>query len=106
MDLYNSTPFQVAWINGRYFFPGHSLTIIAKATFSLFPSEALQIDEEQIYPTGDEFYPEDKEMIGGPKYPSDFAYFKPKTDLLLVGKCYSPGNKKISSINVKFQAGS
>ena len=87
---------------GKYNFPVHSLTFIIKGTFDLKPGQFSVISEEQFFPTGDEFYPEDEEMIGGPRYASDFAYFKPKADLLLTGKCYSPDGKKVYSTSVKF----
>ena len=106
MEILNQTPFTFAYIAGRVGFPKHSLTLIVKGTFELKANQNTVVAKEQVYPTGDEFYSEDEDMIGGPWYTSDFAYFKPRADLLLVGKCYSPGGKKAYSIPVKFQVGS
>ncbi|MGE5810767.1 MAG: DUF2169 domain-containing protein [Ignavibacteria bacterium] len=106
MEIVNKSGFQFAFIAGRINYPKHSLTLIVKATFDLLPGKPAVLSEEQFYPTGDEFYPEDKEMMGGPRYASDFAYFKPRADLLLVGKCHPPQSKKVYSSSVKFQVGS
>ena len=87
-------------------FPKHSLTLIVKSMFNLVPGIVETLSEDQLFPTGDEYYPDDEDMVGGPNYASDFAYFKPKADLLLVGKCYTPDGKKVPSTNVKFQVAS
>lgn len=105
MEIVNKSPFNFALITGKYFFPKYSLTLIVKGTFDLRQNEKAVVSEEQIFPTGDDFYLEDEDMIGGPKYPSDFAYFKPKADLLLTGKFHSPDGKKVYQSQVKFQVG-
>ncbi|HVO74259.1 MAG TPA: DUF2169 domain-containing protein [Ignavibacteriaceae bacterium] len=105
MQIINITPFQFACLPGKVNFPKNSLTYIIKGTFDLKPDQAAAISEKQLFPTGDEFYSEDKDMIGGPRYSSDFAYFKPKADLMLVGRFYAPGGKQIHSGIAKFQAG-
>lgn len=105
MEFINLSHFHPALIVGKNNFPSHSLTLIVKGTFDLKPNEKAIVSEEQIFPTGDEFYPEDEDMVGGPKYASDFAYFKPRGDLLLTGKFHSPEGKKVYQSQVKFQAG-
>ena len=57
MEIINETDFSAAYIAGRLPFPGHSLTIIVKGTFDLQPDQKATLSEEQLYPTGDEFYP-------------------------------------------------
>ena len=105
MEALNQTPFRFAYIAGRLNFPKHSLTLIVKGTFDLSPGQKVKPSEEQLYPTGDEFYPDDEEMQGGPRYESDFAYFKPRADLLLAGKCFAPGGRPAPACRVTFQAG-
>ncbi len=105
MEIINESPFEVAYIPGRLPFPGHSLTLIVKGTFDLSPEKTAAPAEEQLYPTGDEFYEEDEEMLGGPRYASDFACFKPAADLLLVGKCHVPAEKQRLAQQVSFQVG-
>ena len=91
---------------GRLNFPGHSLTLIVKGTFDLKPGAKATPVEEQPFPTGDEFYPEDEEQTGAPRYESDFALFKPRADLLLVGDCCPPGGKPAQQCKVTFAVGS
>jgi len=105
LEIINESPFETAYIPGRLPFPGHSLTLIVKGTFDLSPGKTATPSEEQLYPTGDEFYEEDEEMLGGPRYASDFAYFKPAADLLLVGKCHAPAGERCLARKVSFQAG-
>ncbi len=105
MKVANQSTATFAPLAGRYNFPGHSMTLIAKATYSLkagMPPVALP---KQPFPTGDEFYPDDEEKIGPPRYESDFAYFKPKADLLLVGQCHPPGGRPIPICQAVFQVG-
>jgi len=89
--LFNKTPFQFAPMPGRMDYPKHSLTVIIKGTFDLVQGEAAKEADEQLPPVGDEPYPDDEEGTGSPRYESDLVYFKPSTDLLLVGKCHAPG---------------
>ncbi|UCF63211.1 MAG: DUF2169 domain-containing protein [bacterium] len=91
---------------GRLNFPGYSLTFIVKGTFDLREGEKSGLSAEQQYPTGDEFYPDDEERTGSPRYEMDFAYFKPRADLLLVGKCHAPGKDPVKACRVTFRVGS
>jgi uncharacterized protein YjbI with pentapeptide repeats len=106
LDLINQTPFHFAPLVGRLNYPGHSLTLIVKGTFDLKSGQTATQAEEQLYPTGDEFYPGDDEMEGSPRYETDFACFKPRADLLLVGKCYGPGGNPVPACRVNFQVAS
>ncbi len=81
------------------------MTLIAKATYILKPGQPPIPLPKQPFPTGDEFYPDDEEKSGPPRYESDFAYFKPKADLLLVGTCHPPGGKPIPVCQATFQVG-
>jgi len=105
VEIYNSISFQFAYQAGRMNFPGHSLTLIVKGTFDLVPSGKAAPSEEQWYPTGDEFYPDDEERTGSPRYESDYAPYKPRADLLLVGKCHAPGGKPVPACQVRFGVG-
>jgi uncharacterized protein YjbI with pentapeptide repeats len=62
--------------------------------------------EEQLYPTGNEYYQDDDEQTGSCRYESDFAYVKPRADLLLVGKCHPQGGKAVPTCQVTFRVGS
>ena len=74
-----------------------------KGTFSLYQDGMAELASEQNHLTGDEYYDEDRG--GSCRYESDFAYFKPRADLLLVGNCHIPDNKPIQACQVTFQVG-
>jgi len=105
LELINNTPFRFANIVGRINFPHHSLTLIVKATFDLKPDQPAQTADDQLFPTGDEFAPQDSEHTGSVQYESDFAFFKPSADLLLVGKCHAPNREAVTQCDVVFQVG-
>lgn len=106
MEVLNSTDYLFAPLVGRIGFPGHSLTLIVKATFDLKPGEKAVLSEEQLSPTGCEPYEDDDEGTGSCRYDSDFAFYKPHADLLLAGNCHTPDGKAIPSCRVTFQVGS
>lgn len=93
MDTFSDTPFVMAPVPGRLGYPAHSLTIVVKATFDLVPGGVMQIADDQLPPTGDEFYDDDDDQVGSRRYASDLAYFKPRTDVMLVGSCHVPGGR-------------
>lgn len=100
MDIVNQTPFAFAMTVGRVGFPGYSLTLIVKATYALTPGELTPI-EEQPTPTGDEFRDDSEAEL---RYESDFAPFKARADLLLVGRCVPP--EPTAACPVTFRVGS
>ncbi len=106
LKVISTTPFQFAGISGKLDFPHHSLTLIVKGTFSLDPAEKTAPVEDPPFPTGDEYYPDRDHRQGSLRYESDFAWFKPRADLLLAGKCYTPEGKPIQMCPVTFQVGS
>lgn len=105
MEIINRSPFPFAYLSSRYHFPGHSMTLIVKGTFELRHGEAAAIAAEQLFPTGDERYPEDDEGTGSLRYENDFAPWKPRADLLLVGSCHPPGGTAVPATFVRFCVG-
>lgn len=105
MRVLSQTHFRFAPVAGRIGFPGHSLTLVVKGTFDLSSGGKAIPSEEQLFTTGDVLYDNDEEGAESPRYESDFAYFKPRADLLLVGKCYSPNGKPTNVCRVTFQVG-
>ncbi len=102
MISFNLSGLEVAWIPGRVDFPRHSLTVMAKGTFRLLPGgiatmvpngEALRID-------GDRHIADDIEK--SLEYTSDFAIYKPKTDLLFKGQCHTPNGEAQTACKVSF----
>ncbi|MBC2713115.1 MAG: DUF2169 domain-containing protein [Desulfosarcina sp.] len=105
MEIINDTPFSFGCIAGRIPFPSHSLTLIVKATFDLIHDGVATPSEEQLNTTGDEFYEEDEDMQGEPRYASDFAYYKPCADLSLAGHCHAPKGTLAAARRVTFSVG-
>ncbi len=105
MDLVNETAFQFAYFPGRLSYPNHTATFIVKGTFDLVPGGTVVPAEDQLFPTGDEFYADDDEQTGGIRYASDFAWYKPRADLMLVGTCHVPGGASTTRCPVRFSAG-
>lgn len=105
MEIVNLTPMTVGMIGGRVYFPNPSLTVVVKGTFDLRPGEAAEPAEEQIPPTGDEPYEDDDAPAPSLRYASDLGHFKPRADLLLVGKAHAPGGDPVPQLRVRFRVG-
>lgn len=106
MNLVNKTGLKIAPLRGRLNFPKHSATWVVKGTFDLKHDGKAILAKEQAFPTGDEFYPDDKEQGGSPRYESDFAFHKPLADLMLVGACYAPQGRPTQTCAATFRVGS
>lgn len=106
MRILNHTGLTAAAVSGRTGYPGHSITVVAKALFRLAPGELTELldDDELAYPIGDVPATEDEEG-GEIRYASDFVHYKPRTDLILVGSCHPPGSEPVPSCRVTFQVG-
>lgn len=105
MKIVTPTMLKVAPLAGRLNFPKHSLTWIVKGTFDLKANGKAVLADEQASPTGEEFYPDDEEKSGSPRYESDFAWHKPQADLLLVGACYAPAGGPALRCPATFRVG-
>lgn len=104
MEILNDTPFVVETLpaNG----PGGKtvLTLIVKGTFEMHPNEPVSVAGEQIpVAFGDEFY--DEKQGGSVKFESDMAPFKPRADIVLVGKAHAPGGRMVQTIDVSLKVG-
>jgi uncharacterized protein YjbI with pentapeptide repeats len=94
----NPTGLSVCWLLGRL-----QATFIVKGSFQLIPGEHSRINEEGNTPTGDIAWPNSSEE--SLYYGSDFAPWKLKADLLLVGTCHPPGGQCDEACPVEFQVG-
>jgi hypothetical protein len=103
MNFANKTTFSIAaipykWPDGRYF-----LSVIVKGTFSIKQNEQAAIAAEQIpILYADEFYHDES---GSVRFEADIAPFKPKTDIILVGRAYAPGKTSVGYLNVSLRVG-
>jgi len=105
VEIVNETPLPAAFQIGKIDTPRFSLTMIVKGTFDLKPGGVATPSEEMLYPTGDEPYPDDPEALGSPRYASDFAPYKLRADLLLVGSCHVPEARPRGRCRVRFEVG-
>jgi uncharacterized protein YjbI with pentapeptide repeats len=105
VEIVNSSPFKVGPLVAQPLPHQYTLSLIVKGTFRLTPGSAAVLADEQFFPTGDEPYPDDTDAAGGPRYESDFAPYKPRCDLLLVGKCYAPAGRPTERCSATFRVG-
>jgi len=105
LEILNRTELKLGYLPNRKNFPGHSLTTFVKGTFRLVPDGVVELADDQPAPTGDEPYLDDDEGQSSPRYESDCAPFKPRTDLLLVGSCYPPGGVPVPVSRATFGIG-
>lgn len=103
MRILNDTSLPAVILIGGVKPPKPTATLIVKGTFDLVPDGVATPSAEQIFPSPDVHEQDDpsREL----RYPSDFAWFKPKADLLLVGRCYAPGGKPVPICRVAFRVG-
>ena len=104
MEILNTTPFEVEVLplGGTEGTP--VLTIVIKGTFDIIPGESAGISSEQIpVAYGDELY--DEENGGSVRFESDIAPFKPRADIVLVGRAYAPRGQAVEALDVSLRVG-
>ncbi|MCK6587194.1 MAG: DUF2169 domain-containing protein [Polyangiaceae bacterium] len=82
--------------------PADSLTIIVKGTFDIVQGAPARQRPEMDLPLGDLHF--DDNPHRSVRYPSDYAIFKVKADVLLTGHAYAPGGS-FAAAQVSFQLG-
>ena len=104
MEILNDTPFEVETIpcvgpEGKIV-----LTIIVKGTFDIVTGQPGEAASEQIpVAFGDEYY---NEKDGGSvKFESDVAPFKPRADIVLVGRGYVPKGALVRALDASLRVG-
>jgi uncharacterized protein YjbI with pentapeptide repeats len=84
--------------------PQTSATVIAKAVLKLNPGQCTLLPIEGVTLNGDVAFED-----GGPekanRYESDFAPFKPRADVLLVGTIHAPGKTPVPRLQARLRAG-
>ncbi|MDH3944573.1 MAG: DUF2169 domain-containing protein, partial [Anaerolineae bacterium] len=106
MEVINDTCFTYLLLPFQLNPPKFSLTFVIKGTFALSPMDKVDVAPEQLFPSGDESHPEGSEGPGSCSYEADSAYYKPRADLTLAGKCHVPGGRPRAACRVVFQVGS
>ena len=100
MKIIDDTKMKVGWFVNKIHPLPFSATFVVKGTFDLHPGGEATLSSKQENLNGDVPGPD-----GDLYYASDFALFKPKTDVLLSGTCYSRGGKPTPVSRVTFQVG-
>ncbi|WP_437299639.1 DUF2169 domain-containing protein [Sorangium sp. So ce426] len=86
VPILNITPFAAFTVPWQARPPRDSLTVVVKGTFDLVPGAPAAIAADQELPGGDVHV--DDDPAKSLRYPSDFAIFKPRADVLLVGHAH------------------
>lgn len=104
MKIGNKTPFEAEAIPFLDADGKAHLTVIVKGTFTIVPEGLAVVDEGQIpILFGDE--PADPEKGDSPKFEADTAPFKPRADILLVGKAHAPGREPVRWLDAGLRVG-
>ena len=93
MRAHNATSLVFGFFPSQIQPPTHTLTVLAKGSFRLSPEGALSAlpQAEAAALSGDQ--PLGEAVPKSPRYATDFAPWKPKVDVLLVGSCHQPSGK-------------
>jgi uncharacterized protein YjbI with pentapeptide repeats len=102
MKVDNQTDLQIAWLVGQVRPPGLAATLIVKGSYRLSP-EVVEPSETPEPPGADRPYEGTPASV---RYESDFAPFKPRADILLVGACHVPKGGAVRSCRVGLEVGS
>lgn len=84
----------------------YALTVLVKALVELHPDDTAGFVPDDVYPQPD--VPTGDPDSGAPlslKYPSDFAPFKPRADVLLVGTAHRPPGEHHDAFRVGIRVG-
>ena len=104
MEVINHTPLQFGTLTSKWPQGNVFLTIIVKGTFDMTPGKPAAISSKQIplfY--GDEFY--DEKKGGGLRFEADTAPFKPRADIVLVGRAYVPEGRPLKVLDTALRIG-
>lgn len=78
--------------------------LVAKATFDILPNGTTRLADEQLpFVFADEHH--DAPGLSSLKYESEFAPWKPRADVLLVGEACAPAGQRVQSMLVGLVAG-
>ena len=104
MDIINKTPFTVATMLWEDLQGQPKLSVILKGTFAIKNTEVAAIAAEQ-FPIliADELY--GGNTTAAVRLESDRAPFKPRTDVVLIGRAHAPGGRPVTQLDVTLRVG-
>ena len=103
MEIVNETPFPVAPMFWEDLQGQAKLSVIVKSTFAINKGEPTTPEEQLPIFTTDEHYGDDP--IAPVKFESDMVPFKPRSDVVLVGKAHAPGGAPVTKLDVTLRVG-
>lgn len=95
IPVHASVPFVLVTMPWQVRPPRDSLTVIVKGSFALVADGPAAMLEESDWPTGDVHLGDDP--AAGLLYPSDFAIWKAKADVVVKGHAHAPGGSSPAS---------
>jgi hypothetical protein len=104
MKIVNETPMTVFALPGKGLENNTALTVIVKGTFAIEANKPVTLAPEQepvIF--ADQL--QDPEKGGSPRFEDDIAPFKPRADIVIVGKAIAPEGQPARSLDVGFRVG-
>lgn len=103
MDVVSVCPFRVASLLWQRQRGGSVLTIVCKATFDLFPTQA-RLAQDQDDPNEDDNHWND-DPVRSLYSPNDLVPFKVRADVLLVGHAFAPRGEQVRAIPTRLVVG-
>jgi uncharacterized protein YjbI with pentapeptide repeats len=102
MKIVNETLLALGWRAWKIQPPQWSATFFLKGAFTLRPGEPAWMDEP--LPLSGDTYADD-DLAKALLYPTDFAPFKPRTDIMIRAEAHAPGGVPLPTIPVSFRVG-
>jgi uncharacterized protein YjbI with pentapeptide repeats len=103
MDVQNDTPLALGWVVGKIDPPQWAASFFLKGTFALRQGEAAVWADEPLLLSGDVYADEDptRALV----YPTDFAPFKPRADVVVQATAHAPGGQPLPAFPVSVRVG-
>ena len=104
MDIINTTPFTVATMLWEDLQEQPKLTVIIKSTFAIAANQAASVSAEQLpIFIADEH--DGKDATTSVRFESDMVPFKPRADVVLIGRARVPGSQPVTQLDVSLRVG-
>lgn len=104
MDIINNTPFTVATMLWEDFQEQPKLTVIIKGTFAIAANQAASVSTEQL-PIFIADGLDEKDATTSIRFESDMVPFKPRADVVLIGRARAPGSQPVTQLDVSLRVG-
>jgi hypothetical protein len=103
MQVFNPTGLLFGPVMGQVSYPENSMTAVVKGSFTMRPGQRLEltVPEDQNPMTLSGLRGDGQETKY--RYPSDFAFFKPRGEIILKATCFTPGGEAATSVDVSVE---